>query len=96
MECIVMVKLYWGVDGRGSTYVEWEIAPGCHKRAWVQHREGDRDWAGTGRYVNVTRVEGLHMRPAGMPSDFPVFRTEACDRRLLEDFVTGICAAVGR
>jgi len=88
--------LHWGVDGRGSTYVEWDIASGCHKRAWLQHRTGDRDWAGTGRYVNVTRIETLHSGPCGIPSDFPVFRDGASDRRVLEDFVLAICGAVGR
>lgn len=91
-----MAALHWGVDGRGSIYVEWDIATGCHKRAWVQHRSGDRDWALTGRYVNVTRIEGLHQGPAGILSDFPVFREGVPDRTVLEDFVAGICAAVGR
>lgn len=88
--------LHWGVDGRGSSYVEWDIAMGCHKRAWLQHRTGDRDWAGTSRYVNVTRVEGLHQGPSGIPPVFPVFREDVSDRRVLEDFVHGICGAVGR
>jgi len=89
-----MIKLNWGVDGRGSTYVEWEVAPHAYKRAWVQHRTGDRDWAGTGRYVNVTRVEGPRTGPSGIPADFPVYRPQATDRALLEDFVHGIHAAV--
>jgi len=91
-----MTRMHWGTDGRGSLYVEWEISKDCHKRAWVQRRTGDRDWAGTGRYVNVTRIVELHSGPTGMPSDFPVFRDDASDRTVLEDFVHGICRAVGR
>ena len=91
-----MVTKNWGVDRRGSTYVEWEIGAGIYKRAWVQHRIGDRDWALVGRYVNVTRIEGLHSGPAGIPSDFPVYREGVDDRTVLSDFVDGICRAVGR
>jgi hypothetical protein len=39
-------------DGKGQPYLEWEIGPGGFKRAWIQHRETDKDWANTGRYLN--------------------------------------------
>ena len=39
--------------------IEWEMADGCWKRAWIQDRSGsDKDWAGTGKYLNVARVDG--------------------------------------
>ena len=42
------------------------------KRAWVQHREGeDKDWAGTGRYLNVVRVDEYDKGPSGNATDFP-------------------------
>ncbi|WP_265674479.1 hypothetical protein [Vibrio qingdaonensis] len=34
-------------DGKGQLYIEWQQAAGGYKRAWVQHREPDRDWANT-------------------------------------------------
>ena len=29
----------------------------CESRAWVQHRTGEDDWAGTQRYLNVVRCD---------------------------------------
>lgn len=42
-------------DGNGSLYVEWQQKPGIYKRAWVQHRTDEKDWAGTVRYLQVVR-----------------------------------------
>ena len=36
-------------DGNEQLYVGWSQAKDCYKRAWVQHRTGDKDWAGDAR-----------------------------------------------
>lgn len=30
-------------DGSEQSHVEWSQAKDCYKRAWVQHRTGDKD-----------------------------------------------------
>ena len=60
-----------GVDKNGSYFIAWE-QPGGFKRAWVQHRSGEKDWARTGRYVNVVRIDTLEGGPSG----------SACERAL--------------
>ena len=89
-----MDDITWGIDGNGSLYAEWIVGADGRKRAWVQIRTGDRDWAGCGRYVNVARIVAPGGGPRGVPADFPVTRTDACDRTVLEDFVRGIRGAV--
>lgn len=64
--------MQFGTDGKGQPYVEWDIAQGILKRAWIQHRTGPNDWAGTGRYLNVVRVEAPHSGPKGQAADFPI------------------------
>ncbi|WP_299141401.1 hypothetical protein [uncultured Vibrio sp.] len=61
-------------DAKGPLYIEWQQAAGGYKRAWVQHREPDRDWANTpeGRYLNVVRIAELGAGPAGNATDFPI------------------------
>ncbi len=82
-------------DGKNQSYLEWEIGPGGFKRAWVQHREAtDKDWAGTGRYLNVVRVEGYDIGPAGNATDFPIF-SNLSDDQILIAFVASVCAITG-
>ncbi len=84
-------------DGKGQLYIEWDIAPGWggYKRAWIQHRtDPDKDWANTGRYLNVVRVEGPGQGPAGNATDFPIF-SELPDEQVLEAFVHSVCAITG-
>lgn len=84
-------------DGKGQLYIEWRQAavPGGYKRAWIQRKtDTSKDWAGTGRYVNVVRVEGPGEGPAGNATDFPVF-SDLPDRQILEAFVAAICAVTG-
>jgi hypothetical protein len=82
-----------GKDGNGSLYISWE-QPGGFKRAWVQHRTGDRDWAKTGRYVNVVRTDTLEGGPSGSATDFPIYN-DLPDGQVLEAFVAAICAVTG-
>lgn len=87
--------MQFGTDGKGQPYVEWDIG-GALKRAWIQTRTGDADWAGTGRYLNVVRVEAPHAGPRGQAADFPVFDPEADAQTILRDFVDSVCKAVRR
>lgn len=83
-------------DTKNQVYIEWETAPGGYKRAWIQHRTGaDKDWAGTGRYLNVVRVEAPGQGPAGNATDFPIF-SDLSDEQILEAFVASVCAITGR
>ncbi|MCY9829484.1 MULTISPECIES: hypothetical protein [Vibrio] len=83
-------------DGKGQLYIEWQQAAGGYKRAWVQHREPDRDWANTpeGRYLNVVRIAELGAGPAGNATDFPIF-SPLSDEQILIAFVTSVSAITG-
>ena len=65
-----------------------------YKRAWVQHRPGDTDWAGTGRYVDVVRCDPLG-RPAGNPTDFPIYNKDLTDEQVLLAFVSALNTLTG-
>ena len=84
-------------DTKGQPYIEWAQAevPGGRKRAWIQRRDGDKDWAQTpgGRYLNIVRVDQTQ-NPAGSPTDFPIF-SELPDEQILEAFVAAVCAVTG-
>ena len=82
-------------DTKGQPFIEWEQAPGGFKRAWIQHKsESEKDWASTGRYLNVVRIEKLGGGPAGNPTDFPIFNTLS-DEQILEAFVAAVSAITG-
>lgn len=83
-------------DGKNQICITWAQAPGAggEKRAWVQHRTGDDDWAGTGRYINVVRVD--NGRPSGNPTDFPIkLSCIVTDREALIAFVLSTFSATG-
>jgi hypothetical protein len=61
-------------DGKGQPFIQWEQAPGGWKRAWIQTKDGDADWAGTKRYLNVVRTSSAEGGPSGNATDFPIFR----------------------
>jgi hypothetical protein len=82
-------------DHKGQPFIEWEQAEGCYKRAWIQYKDDqDKDWAGTGRYLNVVRCE-TPGHPGGNPADFPIFDSRLSDEQILEAFVSSICALTG-
>lgn len=84
-------------DTKGQPYVEWEQAPGGYKRAWIQRKtDPGKDWAGApdGRYLNVVRVDGPGVGPAGNATDFPIF-SDLSDEQILEAFVSAVCAITG-
>lgn len=88
-----MLKIQY--DMKGQPFIEWEQAPGGYKRAWIQHKAcSEKDWAGTGRYLNVVRIEQLGAGPAGNPTDFPIFSPLA-DEQILEAFVASVSAITG-
>ena len=80
-------------DGNGSPYIEWEQAAGSFKRAWIQTRSGEKDWAGTGRYLQVVRCQS-EGRPGGNPTDFPI-RNSLSDEQILRSFVYVVSAITG-
>jgi hypothetical protein len=82
-------------DTKGQPYIEWEQAPGGYKRAWIQQKDDpEKDWAGSGRYLNVVRIEALGEGPAGNATDFPIF-LDLPGEQILEAFVTSVCAITG-
>lgn len=84
-------------DSNNQPYIQWqqhrEGMPNATKRAWIQTREGEQDWAGTGRYLNVVRC-GPNGNPAGNPTDFPIYN-DLPDTQLLTTFVTVMNAITG-
>lgn len=87
--------MQFGVDGKGQTKVEWQVGGGW-ELAWVQNRTGtDEDWAGTGRYLNVVRTEGLGAGPGGNATDFPI-TSALSDRQILAAFVHAVSAVTGQ
>lgn len=88
----------FGTDGKGQAFVEWNrAAPGKNgwARAWVSHRQGDNDWARTGRYLMATRIEGPGGGPSGTGPDFPV-NSALSDRDLLRAYVVNVNALCGQ
>lgn len=80
-------------DNHGQPYIEWEQAEGIYKRAWVQRRTGEKDWAGTRRYLNVVRCDSQG-HPGGFPADFPIYN-DLPDEQVLLAFVHAVNAITG-
>src|SRR5438270_5152824 len=81
-------------DGNNQPYIQWQQGTRGYKRAWIQHREGPADWAGTRRYLNIARTEGPESGPGGNATDFPIF-SELDNEQVLEAFVAAVCAITG-
>jgi len=81
-------------DTEGQPYIQWQQYGGGYKRAWIQQRSGAKDWAGTGRYLNVVLTHGADGGPAGNATDFPIF-CQLQDEQILEAFVAAVCAITG-
>lgn len=82
-------------DGKGQPFIEWEQVEGSYKRAWIQRKDTeDKDWAKTGRYLNVVRCNAPG-RPGGNPTDFPIFHSPLTDEQILRAFVHSVCAMTG-
>lgn len=82
-------------DKQGQPMIEWQMPDGCWKRAWIQDRSrSDKDWAGTGKYLNVVRVDGSGIDPGGDATDFSIF-CGLPDEQILEAFVQSVCAITG-
>src|SRR5438552_7970323 len=91
-----MPEIYRGIDGNGTPFIAWEQTGGF-KRAWVQRRDGDKDWASTKRYINVVRTKTLEGGPQGNATDFPIYYAEyqISDEQVLRAFVMAVCAITG-
>ena len=81
-------------DRNGQPYVEWDQGKGAYKRAWIQKRRGDKDWAETGRYLNVVRCNDPG-KPGGNPTDFPIYN-DLPDEQILLAFVYATNAITGK
>ena len=84
-------------DTLNQRYIEWaqaEGSPRFYKRAWIQHKDGEKDWAGTGRYLNVVRIDRERPGIGGNPTDFPIY-CNLQDDQILEAFVAAVCAVTG-
>ena len=88
------MNLTVGTDTKGSKYIQWEAGPAGVKRAWVQDRRGNKDWAGTGRYLNVVRCDPDSGNPAGNATDFPIY-CALPDEQILRAFVYMVNAITG-
>ena len=87
--------MHFGMDGLGQKKVTWQIASGW-KLAWIQHRHGtDKDWAGTGGYLNVVRTDGPNGSPGGNATDFPI-TSNLSDEQILAAFVHAVSAVTGQ
>ena len=80
-------------DTNDHLCIEWEQIENIRKRAWIQHRTGENDWAGTRRYLNVVRINDLG-KPGGNPTDFPIFNNLS-DEQILLTFVYAVNSATG-
>ncbi len=83
-------------DNNGSLFVEWQQnQTGGFKRAWVRKPTNpDKDWAGTGRYINVAPIPALGAGPGGNSADFPIFNSLP-DEQVLAAFVAAVCGVTG-
>ncbi len=69
-------------DGKDQPFIEWAVGGNGYKRAWIQRRaDPDKDWAKSGRYLNVVRIEafgkGAGRKRYGLPDLFkPARRTD--------------------
>ena len=85
-------------DSKDQLYIQWQQCvdgmPETMKRAWIQYRDGERDWAGTGRYLNVVRC-GADGNPRGNATDFPIYSSDLSDVQILSAFVAAVNAITG-
>jgi len=88
-----MVEIEYDKTANKQPYIEWQQVEGAYKRAWIQNREGDKDWAGTGRYLNVVRCQEKG-RVGGNPTDFPI-HNDLPDEEILLAFVHSVSAITG-
>jgi hypothetical protein len=60
----------------------------------VADASAKKDWADTGRYLNVVRIDALGKGPAGNATDFPIW-SKLSDEQILEAFVSAVCGITG-
>lgn len=86
--------LNWGEDQNGSRFVEWDRGAGGRARAWIKRRTDEKDWAGSGRYLNAARIEEPGGGPRGNGLDYPIWNNLP-DDDILRAFVSSVSAIVG-
>jgi len=88
-----MLKIEYDKTENKQPYIEWQQTEGAYKRAWIQRREGEKDWAGSGRYLNVVRCQEKG-RVGGNATDFPIWN-DLSDEEILRTFVHSVSAITG-
>lgn len=88
-----MLKIEYDKTPDKQPFIEWQQINGAYKRAWIQRRKGDKDWADTGRYLNVVRCQEKG-RIGGNATDFPI-HNDLPDEEILLAFVRSVSAITG-
>ncbi len=78
-------------DGYGQPYIQWKQGD-REKRAWVQERTGETDWAGTRRYLNVAPC--YKGNPSGTGPDYPIYN-DLSNEQILMAFFHSVNAITG-
>lgn len=89
----MMLEIQFDNTVKKQPYIEWQQIEGAYKRAWIQRRTGEKDWAGSGRYLNVVRCQEKG-RVGGNPTDFPIWN-DLPDEDILRAFVHTVSAITG-
>ena len=81
-------------DSKGQPYIHWEHTGNQYRRVWIRHAtSAEKDWAGTGRYVNVGPCDAAG-RVKGNSADFPIYN-DLPDEQVLRTFVYAVNALTG-
>jgi hypothetical protein len=81
-------------DKSGQPMIEWQQAQDGWKRAWIRTAPPEKDWAHTGQYLHVVRVDAPFSGTSGNSTDFPIFNDLPAEQ-ILEAFVQSVCAITG-
>jgi hypothetical protein len=81
-------------DKSGQPMIEWRQAEDGWKRAWIRTAPPEKDWARTGRYLHIVRIDAPFSGTSGNSTDFPIFNDLPAEQ-ILEAFVQSVCAITG-
>src|SRR5262245_16593540 len=81
-------------DNKRQKMIEWDVYRENWRRAWILHQDDEKDYAGTGRYLCVSRADAPFAGPAGNPVHFPI-SSDLTDDEVLETFVRAVCEITG-
>lgn len=83
-------------DGNQQPYIEWcqakDPSGKLHlKRAWIRRSSAENDWASSGRYLHVARVDNGKVNAS---PDFPIL-SDLSSEQLLLTFVASLNILTG-